>query len=222
MGGCTQYQYANYSANYIYWGKGSIRLQLINQRSDFSFALFTGGLHNVRDDYLSTNLTDCQSMQQGRLIDLCVSHRCIHRSIHDMMIECMQPKLIAVSEPISFKNPKAPVFPRLALGRSHDEMTVTWTSGYDISEAYPFVEWGALVGARRRRPAADRAPARWDAHLQPRQHVRRAGAHRRVAGPRLHPHRLPQGPLAQQGVSTHTACCHRTHALHRPACTFCN
>lgn len=21
-------------------------------------------------------------------------------------------------------------------------MTVTWTSGYDISEAYPFVEWG--------------------------------------------------------------------------------
>jgi hypothetical protein len=53
MGGCTQYQYANYSANYIYWGKGSIRLQLINQRSDFSFALFTGGLHNVRDDSTS-------------------------------------------------------------------------------------------------------------------------------------------------------------------------
>jgi len=21
-------------------------------------------------------------------------------------------------------------------------MTVTWTSGYDITEAYPFVEWG--------------------------------------------------------------------------------
>jgi len=21
-------------------------------------------------------------------------------------------------------------------------MTVTWTSGYDINEAYPFVEWG--------------------------------------------------------------------------------
>ena len=156
MGGCTQYQYANYSANYIYWGKGSIRLQLINQRSDFSFALFTGGLHNVRDDYLSTNLTDCQSMQQGRLIDLCVSHRCIHRSIHDMMIECMQPKLIAVSEPISFKNPKAPVFPRLAQGKNHDVMAVTWTSGYDITEAYPFVEWGAVGGAGQ--PAA-RSPA---------------------------------------------------------------
>lgn len=57
-----------------------------------------------------------------------------------------QPKLISVSEPIAFKNPKAPVFPRLAQGNSHDEMTVTWTSGYDISEAYPFVEWG-MVGS---------------------------------------------------------------------------
>jgi hypothetical protein len=49
---CTapiKYQFANYSANYVYWGKGSIRFQLINQRYDFSFALFTGGLENVRD-----------------------------------------------------------------------------------------------------------------------------------------------------------------------------
>nr|CAB3478456.1 unnamed protein product [Digitaria exilis] len=97
-----QYQYANYSANYIYWGKGSIRFRLINQRYDFAFALFTGSLEN--------------------------------------------PKLIAVSKPISFKDPKAPVFPRLAQGKSHDEMAVTWTSGYDISEAYPFVEWGAVGG----------------------------------------------------------------------------
>ncbi|KAG2580216.1 hypothetical protein PVAP13_6NG324600 [Panicum virgatum] len=111
---CTapiKYQYANYSANYIYWGKGSVRFQLINQRYNFSFALFTGGLEN--------------------------------------------PKLIAVSEPISFKNPKAPVFPRLAQGKTHDEMAVTWTSGYDISEAYPFVEWGAVGGGQ---PAA-RSPA---------------------------------------------------------------
>ncbi|XP_062232238.1 nucleotide pyrophosphatase/phosphodiesterase-like [Phragmites australis] len=111
---CTapiKYQYANYSANYIYWGKGTIRFQLINQRQDFSFALFTGGLAN--------------------------------------------PKLISVSEPISFNNPKAPVFPRLAQGKSHDEMTVTWTSGYDISEAYPFVEWGMVVaGAKPTRTAA--------------------------------------------------------------------
>ncbi|TKW11382.1 hypothetical protein SEVIR_6G229800v4 [Setaria viridis] len=102
---CTapiKFQHANFSANYMYWGKGSIRFQLINQRYDFAFALFTGGLEN--------------------------------------------PKLIAVSEPISFKNPKAPAFPRLAQGKTHDEMTVTWTSGYDISEAYPFVEWGAVGG----------------------------------------------------------------------------
>ncbi|KAF8739185.1 hypothetical protein HU200_013905 [Digitaria exilis] len=113
---CTapiKFQYANYSANYIYWGKGSIKLQLLNQRSDFSFALFTGGLDN--------------------------------------------PKLIAVSEPISFKNPKAPVFPRLAQGKTHDEMAVTWTSGYDIDEAYPFVEWGAVVSGAGGQAA--RAPA---------------------------------------------------------------
>ena len=32
-------------------------------------------------------------------------------------------------------------------------MTVTWTSGYDISEAIPFVEWGAQGGAKLRSPA---------------------------------------------------------------------
>ncbi|CAO2184413.1 unnamed protein product [Urochloa humidicola] len=94
---CTapiKFQHANFSANYMYWGKGSIRFQLINQRSDFAFALFTNGLEN--------------------------------------------PKLVAVSEPIAFKNPKAPVYPRLAQGKTH---------GYDISEAYPFVEWGPVGGA---------------------------------------------------------------------------
>ncbi|KAJ3669611.1 hypothetical protein LUZ60_011561 [Juncus effusus] len=54
-----------------------------------------------------------------------------------------KPVLVAVSNTISFINPKAPVYPRLALGKSWNEMTVTWTSGYDISEAVPFVEWGA-------------------------------------------------------------------------------
>ncbi|XP_020197117.1 nucleotide pyrophosphatase/phosphodiesterase [Aegilops tauschii subsp. strangulata] len=109
---CTapiKYQYANYSANYLKGGKGSIRLQLINQRADFSFALFTGGLEN--------------------------------------------PKLVSVSKKAVFKNPKAPVFPRLAQGKTHDEMTVTWTSGYDVSEAYPFVEWGMAGAAGTRTPA---------------------------------------------------------------------
>lgn len=32
-------------------------------------------------------------------------------------------------------------------------MTVTWTSGYDISEAYPFVEWGMLWTPPTRTPA---------------------------------------------------------------------
>lgn len=43
-----QYQFANHSnPNYKRTGKGSLKLQLINQRSDFSFALFSGGLRNV-------------------------------------------------------------------------------------------------------------------------------------------------------------------------------
>eukprot|EP01018_Ginkgo_biloba_P035183 Gb_20022 [translate_table: standard] len=47
---CTapiKFQYANYStANYIKTGNGSLKLQLINQRADFAFALFAGGLSN--------------------------------------------------------------------------------------------------------------------------------------------------------------------------------
>jgi hypothetical protein len=50
---------------------------LINQREDFSFALFSGGLEN--------------------------------------------PKLVAVSNKIAFANPKAPVYPRLAQGKSWNE-----------------------------------------------------------------------------------------------------
>ncbi|KAB1217433.1 putative inactive purple acid phosphatase 27 [Morella rubra] len=76
---------------------------------------------------------------------------------------------------ISFANPKAPLYPRLAQGKSWNEiyaflrnifvkikpyhsnfysqMTVTWTSGYGIDEAIPFVEWGKK-GARQ-----DESPA---------------------------------------------------------------
>ncbi|KAH6817967.1 purple acid phosphatase 27, partial [Perilla frutescens var. frutescens] len=99
---CTapiKYQFANFSnSKYAKTGKASLKLQLINQRADFSFALFSGGLSN--------------------------------------------PQLLAVSNSISFVNPKAPLYPRLALGKSWNEMTVTWTSGYNIDEAIPFVEWG--------------------------------------------------------------------------------
>ncbi|WJX94501.1 putative inactive purple acid phosphatase 27 [Trifolium repens] len=93
-----KYKFVNYSnSHYTKTGKASLKFQLINQRADFSFALFSGGLSN--------------------------------------------PKLVAVSNFISFTNPKAPLYPRLAQGKSWDEMTVTWTSGYDINEAAPFVEW---------------------------------------------------------------------------------
>ncbi|KAA8540682.1 hypothetical protein F0562_024399 [Nyssa sinensis] len=105
-----KYKYANYSnPDYTKTGKASLRFQLINQRSDFSFALFTGGLSN--------------------------------------------PKLVAISNYIGFANPKAPVFPRLAIGKSWDIMTVTWTSGYNIDEAVPFVEWGLKGHLQTRSPA---------------------------------------------------------------------
>ncbi|GAB4840120.1 polynucleotide adenylyltransferase [Ancistrocladus abbreviatus] len=110
---CTapiKYQYANFSnAGYTNTGRGSMKLHLINQRSDFSFALFTGGMSN--------------------------------------------PYLVAVSNSVAFANPKAPAYPRLAQGKSWDEMTVTWTSGYAINEALPFVEWGVDGGEKTRSPA---------------------------------------------------------------------
>ncbi|KAL9352156.1 hypothetical protein Peur_054836 [Populus x canadensis] len=105
-----KFQYANYSSpQYKDTGKGSLKLQMINQRSDFSFALFTGGFLN--------------------------------------------PKLVAVSNKVAFSNPNAPAYPRLAQGKKWDEMTVTWTSGYGISEAEPFVEWGPKGGVPIRSPA---------------------------------------------------------------------
>ncbi|KAJ0950557.1 putative phosphodiesterase I [Helianthus annuus] len=112
---CTapiKYMFANQSSsksNYITTGKATLSFQLINQRADFAFALFSGGLEN--------------------------------------------PTLVAVSNPISFANPKAPVYPRLAHGKAWDEMTVTWTSGYNIDEAVPFVEWGQTGLSPKQSPA---------------------------------------------------------------------
>ncbi|XP_028057180.1 probable inactive purple acid phosphatase 1 [Camellia sinensis] len=110
---CTapiKYQYANYTnPKYKDNGKGMLKLQLIKQRSDFSFVLFSGGLSN--------------------------------------------PKLVAVSNTITFANPNSPVYPRLAQGKMWNEMTVTWTSGYGINEAEPFVEWGPQGREQRQSPA---------------------------------------------------------------------
>ncbi|CAK9186204.1 unnamed protein product [Ilex paraguariensis] len=110
---CTapiKFQYANYTnRKYKDTGKGLLKLQLVNQRSDFSVALFSGGLLN--------------------------------------------PMLVAVSNTIAFANPYAPVYPRLAQGKIWNEMTVTWTSGYGINDAEPFVEWASQGGRQRRSPA---------------------------------------------------------------------
>ncbi|XP_016170274.1 nucleotide pyrophosphatase/phosphodiesterase isoform X2 [Arachis ipaensis] len=105
-----KYKFANHdNSNYLKTGAAVLKFQLINQREDFSFALFSGGLS--------------------------------------------LPKLVAVSKNVRFFNPKAPVYPRLALGKSWDEMTVTWTSGYDHRDAIPFVEYVSNGGEVRRAPA---------------------------------------------------------------------
>ncbi|CAN4077464.1 unnamed protein product [Withania somnifera] len=110
---CTapiKYNFANFSnSGYAKTGRTSLKFQLINQRADFSFALFTGGLSN--------------------------------------------PKLVGVSNYISFANPKAPLYPRLALGKSWNEMTLTWTSGYNLVEAVPFIKWGRKGDPQHRSPA---------------------------------------------------------------------
>ncbi|KAK9668903.1 hypothetical protein RND81_13G094900 [Saponaria officinalis] len=105
-----KYKFVNSSnLDYAKNGKATLRFQLINQRADFAFALFSGGLSN--------------------------------------------PKLVAVSNSTSFANPKAPLYPRLAVGKSWNEMTITWTSGYNIDEAIPFVEWGIKGADTKQTPA---------------------------------------------------------------------
>ncbi|CAE5957401.1 unnamed protein product [Arabidopsis arenosa] len=105
-----KFQYANYSnARYTSTGSASLKLQLINQRADFSFGLFSGGLLN--------------------------------------------PTLVAVSNKVVFENPNAPLYPRLALGKEWNEITVTWTSGYGLDIAEPVVEWGIMEGERKFSPA---------------------------------------------------------------------
>ncbi|KAI5084178.1 hypothetical protein GOP47_0000347 [Adiantum capillus-veneris] len=102
---CTapiKYQFANFTtSNYVELGEGSLTFRIINQRADFSFAFFTGGLD--------------------------------------------EPVLLAVSSSvISFVNPKAPSYPRLAFTSKTSEISVTWTSGYSQNEAIPVVKWGEI------------------------------------------------------------------------------
>lgn len=37
----------------------------------------------------------------------------------------LQPKLVAVSNSVSFANPKAPLYPRLALGKAWNEVSLS-------------------------------------------------------------------------------------------------
>ncbi|KAJ1386865.1 Purple acid phosphatase-like, N-terminal [Sesbania bispinosa] len=95
-------------------------------------------------------------IRPGKLFEVPVDQstcRFLLCTVFRRIIKSLQPKLVAVSNAISFANPKAPVYPRLAHGKSWNEMTVTWTSGYDIDEAIPFVQWGPVGGKQTRSPA---------------------------------------------------------------------
>ncbi|CAL4898421.1 unnamed protein product [Urochloa decumbens] len=106
---CTapiKFQYANFTNDaYNKSGKGSLRMQLINQRADFAFALFSGGLS--------------------------------------------APKLIAVSNKVTFENPKAPVYPRLAQGKSWNESP----GQVDTTSRRHYHEWGPKGGHQMLSPA---------------------------------------------------------------------
>lgn len=107
--GSLQFQYANFNnADYNRSGKGLLRLQLINQREDFSFALFSGGLSAVGFQHISSHILN--------------SFWNWHFSWQFFML--LQPKLIAISNKVSFQNPKAPVYPRLAQGKSWNEVRI--------------------------------------------------------------------------------------------------
>lgn len=108
-----QYKYANHSnSEYTKTGKNTVKFQLINQRADFSFGLFSGGLSNVSifimKQKIPANLCFCVPETN---ICICINH-----------LNSLQPKLVAVSNSISFANPKAPLYPRLAQGKSWDEV----------------------------------------------------------------------------------------------------
>ncbi|KAK2978206.1 hypothetical protein RJ640_030379 [Escallonia rubra] len=159
-----KYKFANDSnLSYTKAGKATIRFQLINQRADFSFALFSGGLSKVRDSFLQP--IQLQKTKVEFIFPIYGPYFCVlcpnaFANVKIIVVKIvarthtfvLQPKLVAVSNYISFANPKAPLYPRLAQGKSWNEMTVTWTSGYNIDEAIPFVEWGLKGHQQGRTP----------------------------------------------------------------------
>lgn len=109
-----QYQYANYTnPDYKVTGEASLKLQLINQRSDFSFALFTGGFSTVN------------SFSFFHLCFLIIFKAALYGPfcIHNILTICGQPTMVAVSNIVTFENPNAPIYPRLAQGKMWDEVS---------------------------------------------------------------------------------------------------
>ena len=124
----SQYMFANnYNSQYTKTGKASLKFQLINQRADFSFALFSGGLSNVCPRSTNIPLFFFSFSNHNCNIDLSevVSRWFCNLDLLIITWLLLQPKLVAVSNSISFVNPKAPLYPRLAQGKSWNEVSLS-------------------------------------------------------------------------------------------------
>ncbi|KAI3976694.1 hypothetical protein MKX01_008552, partial [Papaver californicum] len=141
-------------------GSGKLNLQLINLRGDFSFALFSGGLTNPELIAVSNTVTFknlnapvyprlAQGKAWNEVSSLDVSSNC--GFCHSCALNCLKGLkyiriLYKVQTLITLTNLKFVPLPGI-------QMTVTWTSGYGINEAEPFVEWGQQGGDNMRTPA---------------------------------------------------------------------
>lgn len=108
-----QFQYANFaSKDYVKTGKGSLTFRLIKQRADFAFGFFSGNLSNV-------NYAEHANFYSLRCRDEIVFY---HEHLH--LFCFLQPVLLAISNTVAFADLKAPVWPRLAMGKSWNEVLV--------------------------------------------------------------------------------------------------
>ena len=93
---------------YTKTASASLKFRLINQRADFSIALFSGGLSNVSHClfffFFSLSCTQFYSYSSNNVFNIM-------------------------------------------------QMAVTWTSGYNIIDAVPFVEWGFKGESQTQSPA---------------------------------------------------------------------
>jgi hypothetical protein len=92
----------------------------------------------IKFQYANSSSPDYVETGKGSLTFLVINQRYDY-AFGFFSGDVTNPVLEGVSSTFTFKNPNAPVWPRLALGKEWDELTVTWTSGYNDADARPVV-----------------------------------------------------------------------------------